>query len=60
MFWDSRKLELVKTEIGHFSVTCMFKNVGDGLMWAFTGVYGPVKRSKNELFWEELGALRGL
>ena len=60
VFWDIRKLELVETEIGDFSVTCMFKNVGDGLMWAFTGVYGPVKRSKRELFWEELGALRGL
>ena len=55
VFWDSRKLELVETEIGYFSVTCMFKNVGDGLLWAFTGVYGPVKRSKRELFWEELG-----
>ena len=60
VFWDTRKLELVETEIGHFSITCMFKNVEDGFLWAFTGVYGPVKRSKRELFWEELGALKGL
>ena len=60
VFWDTRKLELVETEIGHFSVTCKFKNVEDGFLWAFTGVYGPVKRSKRELFWEELGALKGL
>ena len=60
VFWDTRKLELVESEIGEFSVTCMFKNVGDGFIWAFTRVYGPVKRSKRELFWEELGALRGL
>ena len=59
VFWDTRKLELVETEIGDFSVTCTFTNVGDGFRWAFTGVYGPVKRSKRELFWEELGALRG-
>ena len=43
VFWDTRKLELVESEIGEFSITCMFKNVGDGLMWAFIGVYGPVK-----------------
>ena len=60
VYWDTRKLELVETEIGDFSVTCMFTNVGDGFRWAFTRVYGPVKRSKRELFWEELGALRGL
>ena len=60
VFWDTRKLELVEAEIGHFSVTCMFKNVEDGFLWAFTGVYGPVKRCKRELFWEELGSLKGL
>ena len=38
--WDTRKLELVEAEIGHFSVTCMFKNVEGGFLWAFTGVYG--------------------
>ena len=37
---------MVEAEIGHFSVTCMFKNVEDGFLWALTGVYGPVKRCK--------------
>ena len=60
VFWNTRKLDMVEFEIGHFSVTCKFKNVEDGFLWAFTGVYGPVKRSKRELFWEELGALKGL
>ena len=60
VFWDTRKLELVEAELGHFSVTCMFKNVEDGFLWAFTGVYGPIKRSKRELFWQELGAVKGL
>ena len=50
VFWDTRKLELVEAEIGHFSVTCMFKNVEDGFLWAFTGVYGLVKRCRRELF----------
>ena len=60
VFWDTRKLELVEAELGHFLATCMFKNVEDGFLWAFTGVYGPVKRCKRELFWEELGAVKGL
>ena len=58
--WDKRKLELVEVELGHFSVTCMFKNVEDGFQWAFTGVYGLVERCKREMFWEEFGSLKGL
>ena len=60
VFWDTKKLELVESEIGEFSATCIFKNVEDNFMWAFTGVYGPMKKRKRKLFWEELGALRGL
>ena len=60
VYWDTRKLEVVEAEVGHFSVTCRFKNVEDGFLWAFTGVYGPVKRCKRELFLEELGAVKGL
>ena len=32
----------------------------DGYQWVFSGVYGPVKRSFKEFFWEELGSIRGL
>ena len=32
VFWDTRKLDLLEAEIGHFSVTCMFKNVEDGFL----------------------------
>ena len=60
LFWDKRKLDLVEVEIGLFSITCMFKNVEDGFRWGFTRVYGPVERSKRELYWEDLGSLKGL
>ena len=30
MFWDKRKMEVMEVEIGHFSVTCIFKNTEDG------------------------------
>ena len=60
LFWEKRKLDLVEVKTSLFSITFMFKIVEDGFQWAFTGVYGPVERSKRELFWEELGSLRGL
>ena len=50
LFWDKRKMDLVEAEIGSFSIMCLFKNVEDGFMWAFTGVYGSVERSKQEIF----------
>ena len=60
VFWDKRKLEVMEVELGHFYVTCIFKSTEDGFQWAFTGVYGPVERSKSELLWEELGSVKGL
>ena len=53
-------MDLVEAEIGSFFITCLFKNVEDGFMWAFIGVYGLVERSKQEIFWEELRTLKGL
>ena len=31
-------MEKVKEVVGHFWVSCKFKNVGDHFEWAFTGV----------------------
>ncbi|RVX09210.1 LINE-1 reverse transcriptase-like [Vitis vinifera] len=36
------------------------KNVEDGLVWIFTGVYGSCNRKEREPLWEELGAIRGI
>ncbi|RVW56523.1 hypothetical protein CK203_072539 [Vitis vinifera] len=60
VFWDKRVLELMGMEVGLFSVSCRFKNCVDGFLWTFTGVYGPTIKRHRELFWEELGAIRGL
>ncbi|RVW58889.1 hypothetical protein CK203_104237 [Vitis vinifera] len=46
--------------VGRFLVSCRFKNCEDGFLWTFTGVYGPTMKRYRELFWEELGAIRGL
>ncbi|RVW27006.1 putative ribonuclease H protein [Vitis vinifera] len=39
---------------------CGLRNVEDGFVWIFTGVYGPFSREDREAFWEELGAIRGI
>ena len=58
--WDKRSLEILGVEEGQFSISCRFRNEGDGAIWVFTGVYGPFSRDDREGLWEELGAIRGL
>ncbi|KAL6323907.1 hypothetical protein AAG906_005904 [Vitis piasezkii] len=60
VFWDNRLVELVGWEEGVFSISCRFKNCVDGVVWVFTGVYGPVCSGDREEFWEELGSVKGL
>ncbi|RVW19879.1 hypothetical protein CK203_110843 [Vitis vinifera] len=58
--WDKRSLEIVDWEEGQYSLSCRFKNVEDGVVWVFTGVYGPFTKEERECLWEELGAVRGI
>ncbi|KAL6349758.1 hypothetical protein AAG906_001645 [Vitis piasezkii] len=58
--WDKRSVEVVDWEEGQYSLSCRFKNVEDGTVWVFTGVYGPFTREAREGLWEELGAVRGI
>ena len=60
LFWDKRRNSMVDSMVGNFSVSCLFKMVEDGFQWAFTGVYGPVEKNLREIFWEELGSIKGL
>ena len=58
--WDKRVLELLEWEVGQFSLSCRFKTLENGVIWAFTGVYGPFTRLEREGLWEEVGAIRGI
>ena len=51
--WDKRTLEMIEMEVGQFSISCRLRNVEDGFVWTFTGVYGPFSRVDREAFWEE-------
>ena len=58
--WDKRSLELLEWEEGQFSISCKFRTVENGVVWVFTGVYGPFTKEDRECLWDEFGAIRGL
>ena len=60
LIWDKRRISLVDSLVGNFSVSCLFRMEEDEFQWVFSGVYGPVEKSLRELFWEELGSIKGL
>ena len=39
--WDKRSLDILDWEEGHFTLSCRFRNVENGVVWVFTRVYGP-------------------
>ncbi|RVW24959.1 putative ribonuclease H protein [Vitis vinifera] len=58
--WDKRSLDILDWEEGHFTLSCRFRNVDNGVVWVFTGVYGPFTKVERDGLWEEFGAIRGL
>ena len=46
IFRDNRVLELLELERGGFTILSRFRNVEDGFVWVFTGVYGPILSRK--------------
>ncbi|XP_034674249.1 uncharacterized protein LOC117905435 [Vitis riparia] len=58
--WDKRTLDIIDWEEGQFTLSCRFRNVENGIVWAFTGVYGPFSKMERNALWEEFGAIRGL
>ena len=50
LFWDKRRINMVDSVVGSFSVSCLFRMAEDGYQWVFSGVYGPIERSLKESF----------
>ena len=50
--WDKRSLEILEWEEGQFSISCKFRNVENGVVWVFTGVYGPFTKEDKECLWD--------
>ncbi|RVW82267.1 hypothetical protein CK203_041667 [Vitis vinifera] len=57
---DRRSLDILDWEEGQFTLSCRFRNVENGVIWVFTGVYGPFSKVERDALWEEFGAIRGL
>ena len=62
IFWDNRVLDLLELKCGGFTISSSFRNVEDGFVWVFTGVYGLVlsRKRKKKDFWDELGVIKGM
>ena len=58
--WDRRSLDILDWEEGQFTLSCRFRNVENGAIWMFTGVYGLFSKVERDALWDELGAIRGL
>jgi hypothetical protein len=55
--WDRRVVSRIDSCMGRYVAACLFRNVDDGLMWAFAGVYGPNRDHVRWRLWEELAGL---
>ena len=54
MMWDRRVLERLEIMVGSFSVLVWWQGVGDGFIWACSGVYGPNDNNARGQMWDEL------
>ena len=54
LMWDKRVLEKVEVMVGTFSVSVKWQGVGDGFIWACSGVYGPNENNDKGHIWDEL------
>ena len=52
--WDKNAFNLVSSSCGDFSITCIWRMIGDSFNWAFTGVYGLHTREDKLRMWDEL------
>ena len=48
LMWDRRVVEKIEEAVGHFPISCRFKNVSDQFEWAFTSIYGPNLNKKRQ------------
>ena len=54
MMWDRRALERLEVTVGQFSVLVQWQGLGNGFIWACSGVYGPNDNNLRGQIWDEL------
>jgi exonuclease III len=60
LLWDRRVVSSIDCCLGKFVVACQFRNVEDGMLWAFAGVYGPNRIHVRKRMWEDLAGLMSI
>ena len=60
MMWDRRALEKQVVMVGQFSVLVWWQGLGDGFIWACSGVYGPNDSNLRGQMWDELTGIQQL
>lgn len=58
MMWDNRTISKLDSDVGAFSVSCVFKNVDDAFEWVMTRVYGTNDDDLRASFWLELEGVK--
>jgi hypothetical protein len=60
LMWDRRVVSKIEDCLGNYVVACSFRNVEDGFLWAFAGIYGPNNNGLRRFLWEELAGLMSI
>jgi hypothetical protein len=60
LMWDCRVVSKIDMCLGFYVAACIFRNVKDGLVWAFAWVYGLNRDNLKRRLWEELAGLMSL
>ena len=58
--WYRRVLEKLEVMVGHFSVSVRWQGLGDGFIWACSGVYGLNDNNLRGQLWDELIGIQQL
>ena len=54
MMWDRRVLEKLEVMVGQFSISVRWQGLGDGFIWACSGVYGQNDNNLRGQLWDKL------
>ena len=60
MMWDRRALKKLEVLVGQFFVSVRWQGLGDGFIWACSGVYGPNDNNLRGQMWDELVGIQQL
>ena len=58
--WSCPYVDWVALDADHFSISVRWQGLGDGFIWACSGVYGPNDNNLRGQLWDELIGIQQL